>query len=77
MKLYRIHTEKKDNIAGLCAEWFDGFTIIESKGYWQGKPEDSITIEVLTESKRNIAMLCNDLKLANNQVEVLQYAIEL
>lgn len=77
MKLYRIHTERFDNLARLAGEYFDGFTIIESVGYWKGQQEKSVIIEVVTENSLYINLLVQDIISVNNQVEVLSYAIEL
>lgn len=50
--LYRIFTERKrkDFLRRLFAESFDGFTMYDVEGNWQGKKEKSLVIEVLTNS---------------------------
>jgi hypothetical protein len=52
---------------------FDGFTMLDAKGYWKGNPEESVVVEVYAgptdtirefadkcqELASNIALLCN------------------
>ena len=51
--LYRIQTEdiNRDSIIAIIVQNFESFTIIPAIGYWQGKPENSIIIEIMTDSK--------------------------
>lgn len=46
--LYRIHTENRNKnwICQLISEHFSGFSIYEQIGFWQGKPEKSLCIEI-------------------------------
>ncbi len=52
--LYRIHTEDKNkqDVLDMVAEVFDGFTVIEATGYWKGKREKSLIIEIDTPADR-------------------------
>lgn len=69
--LYRILTENKnhDKTIWLVSEHFDGFTVITATGYWQGKPEHSLIIEIGPDAK----MGDGD---ARTQIEKLAYAIK-
>ena len=50
----------------------DGFTIYEVQGYWQGKPERSYKIEVLTDKPFDVmVMVCDMLRLQYNQDAVI------
>jgi hypothetical protein len=77
--LFRILTEKIENsVIGqpqrtidLVAKFFDGFTMLEGKGYWQGKPEGCLIFEIETEKKDPVLWLANQIKLQNNQQAVL------
>ena len=46
--MYRLITEDKnrEGIVAIVSAVFDGFTLIETHGYWQGKPENSLIIEI-------------------------------
>lgn len=50
--LYRIHTENKHRrfIERLVSEHFAGFSIHVQIGYWQGKREKSLCIEITSDS---------------------------
>jgi len=50
--LYRLFTENKRKkwICELIAEKFSGFTVFETIGYWQGKKEKGLCIEILTDN---------------------------
>jgi len=44
---YRIYTQRFDNLAELTSKFFDGFTLINTQGYWMGQAEDSTIIEIV------------------------------
>lgn len=46
---YRIHTEDKDGLPALVAKYFDCFNVVKGTGYWCGKPEESATVEVISD----------------------------
>ncbi len=77
MKLYKIYTENKnrDRIEDLVSQYYDGFTIFETTGYWKGVKENSLVIEILqTEPEGmyfNVRNLCKGIKINNNQESVL------
>ena len=52
MKIYRLYTENKHRsfIEHLVARYFSGFTIYKAIGYWQGKKEKSLVIEIVSDS---------------------------
>jgi len=50
--LYRIYTERKNlpEIERILTQaGFDGFTILDAVGFWKGKAEYSVVVEILTE----------------------------
>jgi len=53
MILYRLHTENKNRkwTERIIAEHFNGFSIQEQTGYWDGKKEKSLVIEIMTSQK--------------------------
>jgi len=50
MKVYRLYTERKNLkwVCGMVSEYFGGFTVYKALGYWQGKPEKSVVVEIIT-----------------------------
>ena len=50
MRIYRVYTQRK-NLKWLCeiiSEVWGGFTVYKTIGFWQGKREKSVCIEVMT-----------------------------
>ena len=80
MALYRIITENvnKQGIIEIITKYIDGFTLIDAQGYWRGKPEDAliIEIEVVLTGQSTIYSLAKDIKKLNNQESVLIQKIE-
>jgi len=79
--LYRILTEDKnrETITGIVSAAFDGFTLIPATGYWKGKPESSLIIEIDSfgdsDAGPKVLRLAEDIRQANNQQAVLvQYS---
>ena len=54
--LYRIYTEDKnrETIVSIVSRWFDGFTLIETTGYYKGVKEKGLIIEVISEEPADI-----------------------
>jgi len=71
MTRYRLYTERFDNIGALASQRFDGFTLIESRGYWQGAPEDSVIVEVVTDDASKVKALAEDIRRTNHQQAVM------
>ncbi len=78
--LYRIFTEDKNRreLLPIISKQFPGFTVIEATGYWLGKPEKSLVIEIMTRLSddtpiMHLAGLIQDL---NNQEAVLVQVLE-
>jgi len=74
-KLFRIHTENKNraDIIKEVSKHFQGFTVFNAIGYWQGKKEQSLIIEVLASSKAQskIESIARYIKVHNKQEAVL------
>jgi len=78
--LYRIHTQNKRKkfIEQLVSEHFAGFSIYEQIGYWKGKREKSLCIEIISDSLAaalKITMICKTICGYNKQNCVLVQAI--
>lgn len=69
--LYRLATETKPNLATLAGVYFDGFTILQGKGYWKGQAEPSTIIEVETDDDDSVRRLAEDIRTTNNQEAVM------
>ena len=77
--LYRILTEKtKINLTPILEKYYDGYTVLNAKGYWKGVPEKSIVIEIVTHGNEdtNIRNLAVDIRNANKQECVLVQRIK-
>lgn len=77
--LYRIQTENvnRDSIEKIVSHYFDGFTIIDAIGYWQGIRENSLIIEIACiHPSSDIEKIAFEIKIANKQQCVLISAIE-
>lgn len=70
---YRIYTEKKDNLERLAGNFFEGFNVSEVKGYWKGKAEKSVIIEILAGEAQAVQVkaLALLIKELNKQESVL------
>jgi hypothetical protein len=72
---YSIYTENKNigQIKDTICQYYKGFTIIKTIGYWQGIAEKSLKIEILSEDKerQNIKEIVRIIKSINNQEAVL------
>jgi len=79
--LYRLFTENKRKkwICELIAEKFSGFTVFETIGYWQGKKEKGLCIEILTNNFAaaiHINKICKAICGYNKQECVMVQKIE-
>ena len=71
--IFRIYTEEKNKraILRLAAEAFENFTVQPTIGYYKGKGEKSIVIEVVRASDTVIRALAKDIRAMNGQKSVL------
>ena len=81
MTLYRLHTQNKRKkwICKLVSQYFAGFSVIEQIGYWNGKPEKSLCIEIATENIAaavHIKKICKAICGYNQQQCVMIQKIE-
>ena len=77
MKIYRIYTERK-NLKWMCtmiSEYFGGFTIYRTAGYWNAKAEKSVVIEIITDdimARHKIRQIAMKIKGYNDQDAVIK-----
>jgi len=78
--VYRIYTENKnkEEVADIVGQMFDGFTMYEGTGYWNGKQEASLIIEIVIDNESSrivnrteIDIVASEIKVHNNQQAVL------
>ena len=78
--LYRIYTEdvNRHRVEAIAQEFFQGFTVLQSTGFWEGSREESVVIEVIgDESLRPEVTACAEaIKDANSQEAVLVQALQ-
>ena len=77
---YRIITEDKNRvrIESWVGIFFDSFTAYPAQGYWKGKRENSLIIEidVSPDDPKRVSMLADALKYINHQEAVLVQRLE-
>ena len=70
--VYRLYTERRPNLAELTSRYFDGFTLIDTVGYWRGNAEQSAIIEVIGTSTdyARVLDLAHAIRISNGQQSV-------
>lgn len=83
MRLYRLLTERKNvkTIIDFVNQEFGGFTVYETTGYWQGKKEKALCIEigfevVTADIPQRINALCKAICSFNNQQCVMVQIVD-
>jgi hypothetical protein len=71
--IYRLYTENKNkrDILRLVAKRFESFTVQPTLGYYRGKPERSIVIEIVGAAERDIKAVARMIGAMNGQKSVL------
>jgi hypothetical protein len=71
--VYRIYTEdlNRDEIIRLTATEFDSFTLQPTTGYYEGKPEKSIVLEIVEAKKKNVTAVAKRIRGLTGQRSVL------
>lgn len=80
MILYRICTEDiaRTFIEDSVSARFPGYTIITSIGYWHGRREYGLVVEILGENHHRLAIhdIAHNIKLVNKQESILVQEIQ-
>jgi hypothetical protein len=76
-KVYRIYTEdlNRADVLRLAAAKFENFTLQPTTGYFQGKAEDSIVIEIVQAQEKDVAELAKSIRRLNGQKSVLTVSL--
>lgn len=71
--VYRLYTERKPNLAELAARYFQGFTLLDAQGYYDGIPEPAAIVEVIGDDSdaSRVFLLASHIREANTQTSVL------
>lgn len=71
--IHRVYTEDKNKreILRLVAKRFQSFTLQPTLGYYRGKPERSIVIEIVGAAKREVNAVARLIGAMNGQKSVL------
>jgi hypothetical protein len=77
-KIYRIYTEEKNKkaIVNLIGRQCDSFTLQPTLGYYRGKAEKSIVIEIVGSTAVKIKRLADRIRKMNGQQSVLILRID-
>lgn len=73
MKRFVIHTENKNEkwIENLLSIGFDGFTVVNCRGFWKGAAEKSLEIIIYTANTELVRAMAERIKHHNKQEAVL------
>lgn len=78
--MFRICTENvnQDKIAKIVGKKYDAFNLIPGTGFWKGKKENSLTIEIIGDDIKfdDVNKIALEIKKINNQDAVLVQKIE-
>ena len=71
--VYRIYTEdlNRSKIMRMASKTFDSFTLQPTTGYYRGKPEESIVLEIVEAQQSEVTALANAIRRLNGQKSVL------
>jgi hypothetical protein len=72
-KVYRIYTEDldRDAVLKLATAKFESFTLQPTTGYFKGKAEQSIVIEIVDAKQDEVEALARKIRKINGQKSVL------
>lgn len=71
--IYRIYTEDADReaIVGAVSERFESFTLHPTTGYFKGRAEKSVVIEIVEAGEEDIKEVARVIRAINGQKTVL------
>ena len=76
--IHRIYTEDKRRatIVRAIAKQFENFTLQPTTGYYRGKPEKSIVLEIVGAKKSQVKWLAARIREVNRQASVLVITLD-
>jgi len=74
---HRILTEdiNRQLVIDILSKYFDSFTLIAQTGYWKGKEERSLSIEIIGASEKNVLRASEEIRVANAQEAIMVFSI--
>lgn len=75
---HRILTEdiNRSDVIGIVAKHFDAFTVTLTWGYWKGKAEPALDIELIGAAYADARRVALEIKDANKQESVLLFSVQ-
>ena len=72
-KVYRIYTEDvaRERVVEAIAAKFDNFTLQPTTGFYKGKPEQSIVVEIVDAEESDIDQLAKQIRAIAGEKSVL------
>jgi hypothetical protein len=73
--VHRLYTEKKNQaaIVRLIGKEFESFTLQPVTGYYRGKPEQAVVIEIVGASVSAVRKIVDKIKKMNGQKSILTF----
>lgn len=65
-----LSPEDRRRILDLCGEAFSSFTCIEARGYFRGRAEETLVIQVATSDVERLLSLAGDIAIAHEQLGI-------
>jgi hypothetical protein len=71
--VYRIYTEDadRDRLVELVSRQFESFTLHQTTGYYKGKPENSLVIEIVQAEDSTVQATARAIRAISDQKTVL------
>jgi len=63
----KTHQVEEEKLKKVINKYFEGYTIIQSAGYWRGTKEESRIVEIETENKEQVLKAIEELKAVLKQ----------
>jgi len=68
---YLLFTEASDNLSSLASNFFEGFTLFNALGSWQGKLESSAVLLIGTDDRSQLDALARTIASTNKQEVIM------
>lgn len=74
---HRILTEdiNRNEVIEILSKYFDSFTVQQTRGFWKGAAEGSLSIELIGAAYADVRRASEEIRIANNQEAVLIFSV--